>query len=322
MIPVSVKPVVILIFPLIEICFFRWFAKAELGFRPGFPGFTDYELFFPAPLGWFAYWWALEKAEPLRLKIQKGPLVLQGIVLLLLFLIWNLKKAHFAISPVMIGALLSILLSSAFFIGVSPRYFMRNKNRWALIPGVVMVFSSVIYLKYGQSVWEKMLPVFSVGVQQMIDSFHLSSLTITPLKSHLWIQHPLLEVMVGYGCGGFDGWLFFLSAFAVFCPLNWQSFSVSAWGAWLVGGLLWFSFINIIRLLCLFCLTLLLIQVGGEAWGTRWGLGFFHLHAGYIAYSLGLLAYFPFILSRAEKGHLPSQKQAKLSYLLPFKATR
>jgi len=113
---------------------------------------------------------------------------------------------------------------------------------------------------------------------------------VTP--DELIVFHPVNGVHVGHGCGGFDGLLFFFSAFSVFAPLNWEMMKARNWFLSLIIGCFFFLGLNAVRLMTLFSLGVITTILYGKEFGDQVILGIFHIHAGYIIYTLGVIAYF------------------------------
>lgn len=290
------KTLILLAAPITELVGLRYLLHSVLGLRFGFPGFTDYELILPAPLGFFAFMLALEKAKKLDLKFQPTAFGLN--LLAVSAFIWVSANQEMSFLWV---ALLVALIATAFGIWVRPKDIYKNPNVWAICPSLIMVFSLVFYMKYGESIWRTTIYYVEGLIKLILGIMGNDLIEVSAYRSRMRIHHPVITVYLGQGCGGFDGLLFFLAGFSIFAPLNWGLFKLGAWVKNCFLGLLFFLILNAIRIVSLFSLGV----IAGQWWGREAALkvimGVFHTHLGYLLYALGMFIFCHTLVAVVEK---------------------
>lgn len=317
---VAVKAVWLMLLPVAELFFLRHCLHSLMGLRIGFPGFTDYELFLPAPLGFFAFIWALEEGQPLRMRFSKG-LLLMNLLVMGMFLGLNHYSEILLLSwggnywAAWLG-LLTAIIGSGFGVWLAPKQVFSNPHKWALIPSLVMVFSLVGYMKYGSEIWSEAVIGLQKVSQWVLALVGNDTIVLSSNARVMRIHHPILTVYLGQGCGGFDGFLFFLAAFTIFAPIRWAMLSLRSWIFFGAGGLVLFAFLNGLRVVTLFSLAVIAGQTWGQETGFRVVLGIFHTHLGYLLYAGGLYAYFNGIIWIAELKKKPQSLEG-FSFLKP-----
>ena len=309
--PLTLRASIVLFFPFCQLIFLRFFLHSVLGLRVGFPGFTDYELFFPAPLGFIAFLIALEQEKTIQVAFRFQGLVLNSI---LLFLFIGLSYFH-TVFPAnsnyfLWWLTLVAMLISAFFVWIEPKSVFLNKNFWTLIPSLIMVFSLVIYFKWGNLIWSSMLKPLEWGVRELLALSGNELIRSYAGRRFLQVQHPLWTVHVGQGCGGFDALNLFSSAYTIFSTLMAREIKASVLVFYWLVGVVFFWGLNICRILVIFSLGIYCIRLFGKNEGSRWALGLFHSHSGYVLYTLGLISYFLSLKSLFARNRF-SEKAAK-----------
>jgi len=290
------KSLIMMAIPLIELVCLRLYFHHGLGLRFGFPGFTDFELLLPAPLGFFAFVLALEKAKRLNLKFQPIALLINSVAILG-FVAVSLEQG---LSLLWLALLLTTILS-AFCVWIRPKDIYQNPNVWALGPSLLMVFSLVLYMKYGEALWISAVSYLEGLVKSVLAIMGNDLIEVSAFKNRMRIHHPVVTVYLGQGCGGFDGLLFFLAAFSIFAPLNWELFKPWTWFKNCVLGLLFFLFLNAIRIVSLFSVGV----IAGQWWGRDFALkvimGVFHAHLGYLLYAFGIGTFFNALVAVSQR---------------------
>jgi exosortase/archaeosortase family protein len=290
--------------PVIELFFLRFFLHSFLELRIGFPGFTDYELLLPAPFGFLAFLLALEQEEKVGIKLQPC-YVLINLFLLIQFVFVNYfySSSQFtfgALFPFLWWGNLVLLITTAFFVWTKPSAIFGNKNFWSILPSLIMVFSLVAYFNWGQQIWGYAINKLGWVLKEVLSFTGAEAIKVHAGRRFLQIQHPLLVVHLGQGCGGWDGLLFFLSSFSIFATLKWKAVSRNWWLLAIFCGCLFFSILNVLRILVLFWLGLASIHLFGSKTGLKLNMDIFHVHSGYIIYAVGLYAYYG-VLERLRK---------------------
>ncbi|NBX76859.1 MAG: hypothetical protein EBQ92_09915 [Proteobacteria bacterium] len=293
---VLVKALIMMALPVIELVGLRLYFHQVLGLKLGFPGFTDFELILPAPLGFFALLLALEKAKKLDLKFQPLALIL-NLISVSCFVAVTLSQG---LSILWLALLLTTIVS-AFCVCIRPKDVYQNPNVWALGPSLIMVFSLVLYMKYGESLWLSTVSYLEGLIKGVLALMGNDLVEVSAFRNRMRIHHPVITVYLGQGCGGFDGLLFFLAAFSIFAPLNWELFKPLTWFKNCVLGLFFFLILNAIRIVSLFSLGV----IAGQWWGRDFALkvimGVFHTHMGYLLYAFGIGLFFNTLIVASQR---------------------
>jgi len=303
----------LLSFPLLELVFLRLFLKHVLSLRLGFPGFTDYELFLPAPLGFFAFFLALEKGgSPLSFLFSRKKLLLHVCFLILFLGLSAFLKISFSTTGVVAWwGLLGLVILSAFLLFIDTKALLKNQAFWSLLPSLLMVFSLVIFLKWGGALFENTIFIWAKFLKAVFSFLGIDTVKVYAFSKLVQINHPQWAVHIGRGCSGFDGILFFVGAFGIFCPLFYHHFKASTWGLFLGLGVFLFSFLNFLRIVFLFSLGLFFMQFFPKEDAIKLTLTLFHAHLGYFLYALGAFSYFKLILAFSSFAARPPLPQLK-----------
>ena len=298
------KAVAVMALPILELVALRHYFHDVLQLRIGFPGFTDYELFLPAPLGFLAFFVSLETAQITQLRFQKLWFGIHSIVFSLFILA---TQSGISFEFWSLGLILTTL--TAFLIFWNPKEIVKNPNFWAIGPSCLMVFSVVLYMKYGSQVWHFAIHHFEGLLKGLLAVTGNEIIKVSVVREQLHIYHPLVRLRLGQGCGGFDGILFFLAAFSIFAPLNWRCFSWKSWLGFAFLGAGLFLLLNILRILILFSVGVWGSLLMGQEAGISLMIGFFHVHLGYLLYAAGMCLYFKTLSEIAQKRKLPIKKE-------------
>jgi exosortase/archaeosortase family protein len=312
------KTILFLLLPVAELVCLRLYLHQGLGLRIGFPGFTDYELIFPAPLGFLAFVMALEQAEKIKIEFQSRILAIHSVLLLAFILVNQFYESGFSsfggLWSVAWWTLLISLVLSAFFVWTSPKRILTNPHFWSIGPSLLMVFSLVLYMKFGAPLWEVAVKKLEWAFRTVLHFSGNEIIKVSAMRKYLRLHHPLQTVFVGQGCGGFDGILFFCSAFSIFAPLNWALLKKRTWFFALLTGVGFFTVLNLLRVLSIFTLAILANQLLGKEMGRSLVLGMFHTHAGYLIYAFGVILFFSTIKAIAATQRKDKRKKITSSY--------
>ena len=305
--PVLFKAFKLLSLPVLELVFLRFFLKHTLSLRLGFPGFTDYELFLPAPLGFLAFFFALQKEKPISFLFSQKKLFLHLGFLILFLGLSTFLKANFSSGSVLLWwVLLALVITSAFLLFVDVKALLRNKALWSLFPSLLMVFSMVIFFKWGGNLFENSIFLWGNSLKAVFSFLGIETVKVYSFSKLVQINHPQWAIHIGRGCSGFDGILFYLGAFGIFCPLFFKMFKASTWGLFLLLGVFLFGVLNFFRIVLLFCLGLFLMHFFAKEEAIKLTLTLFHAHLGYLLYALGAYSYFKLILSLSSSFATPT----------------
>lgn len=293
---VLLKAIAVMALPVLELILLRFYFHDFLNLRIGFPGFTDYELLLPAPMGFFAFFIALETAQSAKLHFTKLWFGIHCIVISVFVLATQSGVSY----GIWIMGLVATILS-AFLVFWNPKQILANPNFWAIGPSCVMVFSLVLYMKYGSKLWQLAIHQMEWILREFLSFTGNEVVQVSVTKKELHLYHPLVKLRLGQGCGGFDGIFFFLSALSIFAPLNWRLFRAKTW--LLIGflGTIFFMVLNVLRILVLFSLGIAGSLILGQEKGISLMISIFHAHLGYLLYATGMALFFFTLIRLAEK---------------------
>jgi exosortase/archaeosortase family protein len=285
----------LLVLPLVELIFFRFYLHSFLGLRIGFPGMTDYDFFLPGPTGFFLLMHCLHQGKQVTLRFDKK-IFLIHICFLFGFLTFNhflkmqggFASGFFAIywTGLFFG-----MVGSAFCLFVQPSYYLLNPNRWAFLPTLLLVFSFPIYLRLFRFAWQASSFAIYYGIQVFSGLFSLGFSVHHTASHYIVLEHPALKARIGQGCAGLDGMFLFTFTFILLATVNFKKFSGKQWIFVYCLGMVGMYFINLLRILLLFTIGVALVQ-----WlGSRWGIDVFktiaHAHLGWLLYLFSIATY-------------------------------
>lgn len=276
----------------------RLFLKHVLQLRLGFPGFTDYELLFPAPLGFLAFLWTVDQNRGLKwaYSIKKIGLHVSSLLFfLILSLVLKSQTSPLLVVSWWVG--LVLILATGFTLFVNLGQLFKSGAISAIAPSLLMVFSLVIYFIVGGDLFESTILIWSKCLQSVLALLGFESVSVYPFTKMVQVYHPDWAIHIGEGCAGFDSLLFFMGGFCLFAPLYWKLFRTRSWIGFFFLGIAFFTFLNFFRIIFLFSLGLFLMRFLPKAEAISLTLNLFHVHLGYLLYALGLFTYFQVILA-------------------------
>lgn len=274
----------------------RLYLHRGLGLRFGFANATDFDFLIPAPVAFALFVYALESARPIRAKLNR-PAILINLSVLALFLVVNYcYESLSALAPIAYvvawATLLATVALTSFCWFVTPREWITNPNRIAILPCVLIGSSLYFYQNAFRDLWMVLGEATSLTIHALFSWIPFSDVTavFTP-EDAVRIDHPLLSVRISQGCGGGDAFFFFTLAFLLAMVLrarrsgNARAFTVY------VGGLAMMFVLNIIRIVVLFFGGIALRRYFGIEAGTNLFKALFHLHFGWLIYAAGIAVY-------------------------------
>jgi exosortase/archaeosortase family protein len=310
------RALLVLVWPITQLVFLRLYLHYFLGLRFGFVNTTDFDFLLPAPIAFIALMHALKEGEGQagvgsELKFQ--PLVLVvNLVSMAAFLLLNQGYEQFSLLSPLATVLawvtfLSLILVSAFCVGIDPRFYVKNPNRFAFLP-CVLIATSLYFYTYGfHEGWNWLGPVTSQLIYEFFHQIPFAHVTSSfRPEVGLVISHPLFEVGVGKPCAGFDSLFFFSLIFLLATTLYGRAVSFWRWSAAYLGGLLLMFTLNLFRIVALFFLGIALREVMPHKLALNIFKLLFHAHTGWLLYSAGIVLYL-----RALKSALVGSFQTK-----------
>lgn len=295
------KAIKILVVPMVQLVFLRYFLHSTLGLHFGFRDITDYDFLLPAPIAFFVLIYLLDKGELLILRLQKKYLILSTIF----FLAFVLLNIHFDqvayLSPVLFASswffCLFAMLVTSLCLWVSPRYFYKNPNRFAFLPCVLIACSVALHTRFIKAPWGPFATHLSLSLRPFIN-FVLGESVVTSITEEkiLTIQHPLLLLRIGKGCGGMESFFYFSFLFGLFATFKRAMATTLQWVIGFCVGLILMYFANLLRILLLFQIGVWLISNFGIVLGREMLIFLFHANLGWILYSIVIASYFSFLI--------------------------
>lgn len=279
-----------------EIVALRLFLKYGFDFRLGFTNTTDFDFIVPLPIAFLLLMMTLEIGTRCILRLNRIAVLVNVATLVGFILVTWFFDSLARLSPIWLSLawhfLLLSIAASALCLFVSPRFFLRNPNRAMALPCLLLGLSTYLHGNYFSWAWRYAGPFTSDVLRHLLGLAGDPS-TRTDFTSHmaLRLDHPLLSIRIGAGCGGVDGFFFFLLVFLVFFCLHKPRLSRCQWSFAFVGGLVLIFCLNLVRIFLLFFGGIWLKETFGTTVGVAVFKGLFHVHAGWLLYSLGMANY-------------------------------
>ena len=296
-----------ILLPLVELLFFRWFLhwdSVNVRFRS--LGFIDADLVLPGLLAFSFFIYLLDEERSITLKLNHGWAALNGIIVIL-FILLNIRFHHLMsqTSPPLVltlwGGTVVMMVLTALLVTQSPRTIFTNPRFLTILPCGVIAASVVIVKHLYEMAWPWFGKVSAVAVCQILKvsapatrcAWDYSHAYGNPSGAErLLITHPAATLYMGAPCAGIDALILFCSCFVVYALLK-KLQGIKAVGIFVVGILYAFC-LNLIRVVGILTLSFALNTISPQ---LKMGLllGFFHTHAGWLLYGVGLVAFFRFV---------------------------
>lgn len=286
------KAFIVMSLPAAELILLRWYLHSVANIRLGFSYVTDFDFLLPVPLAFMLVMYVLERVGPCILSLKRKWILLNsGFVIL--FLVVNHASGRLA-SWVLFSLIWDLLLFSviltAFCCFVAPSFYVKNPNRFVLVPALVIAFCVVLEMNFFSSIWRHFAPVLTASVGWLAKAALGGHITaFMEPEGMLRINHPQLSLLLGKGCAGMSGFLFFSMVYLIFLVLKYNNKQFSRWLLGYVSGLLLMHLINTLRIVLFFVAGIWLKNLLGEETGTRLFEMLFHTHLGWLLYSAGII---------------------------------
>ena len=314
------KASLILAIPTIELLCLRWFLHGFLNLRIGFNWVTDSDFFFPVPIAFCIFVYLLEDYRPRPLTWQNKSLVL-NIISLGLFLFLNIfyhSLGGWESISFYWRTFLFIIIGTSFCCLVPLSYYLKNPQRLAILPALVIAGAVSIQMNIFNFSWIAFGKLLTPTLASLATILLGNTDIFVSRHGMITILHPELVLRIGKGCSGIDAFLFFSMAFLISLM---RKGHVLSNGKWLIAygtGIILMHFLNAFRILLLFALGVILQRYLGKETGLRLLKLVFHVHLGWVLYSLGIGAYM-FVLYHLK--FFAASKKAPLREvpMVPFK---
>jgi len=264
--------------------------------RFGFANTTDYDFLIPAPLAFLLLVNSLEMGARLNLRFNPRGLTatLAGVFF---FLVLNIHyETVSAWSPLFFTvvwfSLITAIAVSSFCLWLRPRDYLSNPNHLALIPCVLIGSSFYFYANHFRWLWNLLGGATAGFLHAMFSFLNISSVTTAyTAEEALRIDHALLSLRIGKGCGGGDAFFYFTLTFLLVSLLFWSGERLFRWFGVFLGGVALMFLLNVVRIVLLFIGGIWLRDYFGHELGTGLFKSIFHLHIGWFLYTVGIFGY-------------------------------
>lgn len=292
------KPsILVLLVAFLEYVILRLLTKIVFQLSIGWEYLTDYSLLFPVPIAFLLLLEFLQRGRPLILSLKRRSLLVHCLFLCLFFgvsaFFQQIETVSSLLSRVLWWSSVGGVLGSVFFVFVSPSFYFKNPNRFVILPCLFIALSIVLYENSGPFLWRFIQIPLIPSVCALLHFVSPTSLSCSSIDfgKYLFISHPALKVLVGQGCGGGDGFFLFLFASMIFFVFYKKNFSSLFWLFFLLVGLNFMFFLNVLRICLLFFVGIWIKQVYPTRLGFILFTKLFHTHIGWLLYLFGMSVY-------------------------------
>jgi len=299
-----------------ELLCLRWLFHSVFKVSIGWSGTTDFDLFVPSTVAFFIFFFSLNRFEPLTWIFRRANALLH-LFSILLFMGYTTASLNRNMTVWFL--MLGFVVLSGVFVFISPRYFLRSKNKWVVIPCALIAFSVTVYQHHFQLLWPILGGVTGSWVCKLLAwspipqaSCDLST-NLKTLAPQIFLKAKYYRATLAPGCVGLDGQLLnvlvFLTQLSFHPTVHW----LRALGVLLLGALGIFI-MNVLRIVVLFGVGQWSMTTDFSLWSMQAVRFAFHAHLGWCLYSLLLLALYQRINIQKNVG-LPSKKIPLLNFL-------
>lgn len=302
--------------PFAEYLLLRITYRELLGFSPGFPGITDYDIVPPAFIAGIALYFALERFSKIPFSFQRPGLIFHLIVGLMLIPLTILAireenaSAHSAVYWIWLSAN-ALFLCSAGFIWTSPSYLIQHPQKKLLLAAFFVAASKVLGRGFLNAFWTP-VATFTGKTCYLFLSPFFPELTLRPWVSgpNLFSQLrlPGLTLSIGSGCSGLEGIFLFLTLWAFIFLWRSEKHSGTSWIFSFITGTFFMYLMNVLRI-CLFCVISRSVVIHfRRQTGVATALTLFHNGIGWILYSIAIYFFFRAFSAVASSSDVPDKR--------------
>jgi len=197
-----------------------------------------------------------------------------------------------------------ILLCSIVCYWIPSQYFRLHPNKWLAVPFVLSGLSVAFLQVIPDPLWGALVSEMGESVCPWLQPFLIDGycrVTNTSVASAsgyaIRLTHSFFAFDIGKGCSGLDGLSVFNSFFIVIVGFYRKYFTALTLTLAASAGMLWFVFLNGLRILLIVNGTALINRYFGADAAVKWGFGLFHSHIGWVVYLVGGLGYIALVRS-------------------------
>ncbi len=283
--------------PLVAFLVLRFFLRDILQFRVGFLGFTDFDLIPPGLCAGFLLFQNFFRSSPVSLR-PTFKRVISYLSFIAVFLLVSVLAKHMQLKAGSVGYWFWLaygvgLVLGSIFVCVPLSYFYSHSRRVLIIPAIGLALSKVVWVHVASPLWEptaKLTGKVSYGVLSLMVGNLDTHIRIVGERTYTQILHPLYSVAVGAGCSGLEGMFFFSSIWAFLALIKGEPIRSFRWFVSLLGGLVLFYFLNVLRIMIFFLVALGSVYYFGSSAYSILG-GPLHVILGWFMYTLAVYWY-------------------------------
>jgi exosortase/archaeosortase family protein len=285
----------LLLWPLTQFALLRYYLHYTLRIRIGWPAITDLDLMVPCLAAFCIFIISLERERPVPFRFQRKMAIfnLTGFFLFATLNLWfneGRDAGGVVFMTVWVMAVLTVLFSGfAVFTPVS--FYVKNRNRVALIPCTFIALSMVIYIRTLDWIWPTLAPLAAHSTCLILKLVSSNAQCHFNQANYLVVAIPPFYISINRGCSGFDALFLFVSMNMLLLILKPGMLTAFQWVASFVVGLCAMYVTNILRIVLFFEFGHFL----GETWGYGetwvWVKNIFHTNVGWALYLMAMVIY-------------------------------
>ena len=290
------RALLVLALPATEFVILRVITKA-LGLKLGWRYFTDFDFIFPLPIAIAIALFVLEQAAPVKMGFRAKAFIFNLVSVASFLLSVCFFETIAVFSPALAATAFSmgglLVVITAIRSMVSLKQIAANPNRWVFLPALLIASSALFGTLFFQSFWPYFSALASAGSCYLLDGTlgNVDCFTTAIHGARMIIRHPALTIAVGQGCGGMDGFFLFFFLILILILVMPKIFTRQQWAIVALGGIPVLFAINVIRICSFFGFAIVSKDILGSQAAVDVMLAFFHTHAGWAFFCLGIIGY-------------------------------
>lgn len=278
---------------VVELLALRVLFHSLLKVKIGWSFTTDFGLFIPLTFAFFIYWMVLAtKIDPkwgLQNRTLRLHLILIGAFILFTSLFQDTVGIVSSIDRGIWFSLLAAVILSGMVLFVPSSFYLKNENKWAIIPCALIGISVPLYQHHYEVLWPLLGKWTGQTVCSLLPSFGMEG-AFCKINSYskLVINVFPYRAILAPGCVGLEGQLLNCLTVLIFSLVSGSGFKPLKLISYLILGSVGIFWINIFRILILMKLGQWSMSQSDYS-STHALIRFaFHSHAGWVFYGLYL----------------------------------
>jgi exosortase/archaeosortase family protein len=280
----------------------RWLLHSVFAVRIGWSGGTDFDLLVPGVCSFAVFLYVLfelQASPPLHRSRYSALWVAISFLNCLLFgVLFRSSLSHSVWARGGFFGCALLLVFSIVGYWLPFHYFRSHPRKWFVIPFALSGLSIALLQVVPDPIWGALVSEFGGSVCRwlqplLLDGFcRVTDASVASASGYaVRLTHSFFAFDIGKGCSGLDGLNVFNSVFIVLVGLYRHHFTALSLTVTTVAGMLWFLFLNAVRVLLIVNGTALINLYFGAGAAVKWGFGLFHSHVGWVVYLIGGLSY-------------------------------